>query len=106
MEMISNGMKLDFKDLPAKLRPALDFLKQYIKLIFVVFILIIFGFFVFRINQYSNTEPSETAIEEKLQTVQRPKIDQAIIDKIEQLKGQNIQVQSLFDQARNNPFSE
>lgn len=99
-------MKLDFKDLPAKIRPALQFVKRYVVFIFVIIILLIFGFFVFRINQFSQTEPDETAVQEKLQTVQRPKIDQAVIDKIQQLQDQNIQIQSLFDQARNNPFSE
>ena len=99
-------MKLDFKDLPAKFRPVLDFLRHYVKFIFIVSTLIVFGFFVFRINQFSNTEPTESSIEEKLQTVQRPKVDQSVLGKIEQLESQNIQVQSLFDQARNNPFSE
>ena len=51
-------------------------------------------------------EPTAAEIEEKLQTVQRPKIDQAVLDKIELLQGQNIEVRSLFDQARKNPFSE
>lgn len=100
------SMNLDFKDLPAKLRPALEFLKRYVKFIFIVSVLIVFGFFVFRINQFSNTEPTMTAVEEKLQTVRRPKIDKDVLSKIEQLQNQNIQVQSLFDQARNNPFSE
>ncbi len=99
-------MKLDFKDLPAKIRPVLEFIKRYVVFIFAMVILLIFGFFVFRINQFSRIEPGETAVEEKLQTVQRPKIDQAVIDKIQQLQDQNIQIQSLFDQARNNPFSE
>jgi len=61
---------------------------------------------VFRINQYSHTEPADSAVQEKLQTTKRPKVDQAVLDKIQQLQDQNVQVQSLFDQARNNPFNE
>lgn len=99
-------MKLDIKDIAAKIQPALQFVKHYATFIFVLVLLFIFGFFVFRINQFSRIEPTEDAVGEKLQTVQRPKIDQAVLEKIEQLKGQNIQVQSLFDQARSNPFSE
>lgn len=68
--------------------------------------LIIFGFLVLRINQYSNQEPSEDAINEKLEKVNRPKINDELIDKISQLQDQNVEVKSLFEAARNNPFSE
>lgn len=99
-------MNLELKDLPNKLRPALGFLKRYLMFIAVLAAMAVFGFFVFRINQFSRVEPDQTAVEEKLETVQRPKLDPAVVEKIEQLQDQNIQVQSLFDQARNNPFSE
>jgi hypothetical protein len=99
-------MKLEVKDIPAKLRPFLQFLKKYFSFIMAILALAVFGFLVFRINQLSRIEPDETAVLEKLETVRRPKIDQSVVDKIEQLQDQNIQVQSLFDQARNNPFSE
>lgn len=64
------------------------------------------GFLVFRINQLATAEPSEALIEEKLQTVARPKLDQTVINRIQQLQDQNVEVRSLFDQARNNPFNE
>lgn len=99
-------MKLDFKDLPNKLRPVLQFIKRYVSFGFVLLLLLIFGFFVLRINLLSRMNPSEEAVEEKLQTVQRPKLDKTVLEKIDQLKSQNIQVQSLFDKARNNPFNE
>ncbi len=70
-------MKLDPKQLLEKLRPVLGFIKQSAVFMFVLVFLAIFGFFVFRINQYSRIEPSEEAIQEKLQVVQRPKIDQS-----------------------------
>ncbi len=99
-------MKLEVKDIPAKLRPLLQFLKKYFSFIVAIFALAVIGLLVFRINQLSRIEPDETAITEKLETVRRPKIDEAVVDKIEKLQDQNVQVQSLFDQARNNPFSE
>lgn len=99
-------MQLKIKALIAKAQPIFEFCKRYSVFILVIITLIIVSFFVFRINQYSNVEPSDTNISEKLKTVQRPKIDKAILDKIDRLQGQNIQVQSLFDKARNNPFSE
>lgn len=99
-------MKLDFKNLPDKLLPAIAFLKRYAVFISIIVVLGIAVFFVLRINQYSRMEPSDQAVEEKLQTVQRPKVDQSVLSKIQQLQDQNVQVQTLFDQARNNPFNE
>ncbi len=99
-------MKLDFKKLPEKLSPVVAFLKRYAVFISIIVVLGIAAFFVIRINQYSRIEPSDQAVEDKLQTVQRPKVDQSVLNKIQQLQDQNVQVQTLFDQARNNPFNE
>lgn len=99
-------MNLDLKDLSSKLQPTLSFMKRYVTLFFILSMLLILGFLVFRINQFSNLEPSDDAITEKLQSVQRPKLDQSVVDKIQQLQDQNIEAKALFDQARNNPFSE
>ena|SRR3989344_1969807 len=99
-------MKIDIKDILAKISPILQLIRRYIVFIYVVALLIILCFFVFRINQLSHIMPTDDAVNEKLQTVQRPRIDQAVLDKIQELQNQNIQVQSLFNEARSNPFSE
>ncbi|MCA9330473.1 hypothetical protein KC957_00340 [Candidatus Saccharibacteria bacterium] len=89
-----------------QLKPAVQFVTKYKKFLFGLVVLLILTFLVFRINQLSSAEPSEAAIDEKLQTVTRPKIDQSILDRIQQLQDQNVEVKALFDQARNNPFNE
>lgn len=99
-------MKLNIQELPGKLEFVLNFFKKYLSIIYILAILAIFGFFVFRINTYNRAEPAEDAIQDKLQTIRRPKIDKSVLDKIQQLQTQNVQVQSLFDQARSNPFNE
>lgn len=99
-------MKNQLKDVSKRLIPALLFVKRYAVLLFIIILLGIFGFLVFRINQYSRIEPNEDAIQEKLQSAQRPKVDQSSLNKIQQLQDQNVQVQSLFDAARKNPFNE
>lgn len=99
-------MSIELGNLPAKIQPVLDFGKRYIKFIFFITMLLIAIFLVFRINQLNTLEPSEDDINDKLQTVQRPRLDPSVVESIEQLQDQNIQVQALFDDARNNPFSE
>jgi hypothetical protein len=99
-------MNLDLKTLPEKLLPTWLFIRRYAVLIFFIVFASLVGFLVFRIDSLSKSEPSETDVSEKLQTIQRPKIDQSSIDKIQELQDQNVDVKSLFQQARDNPFSE
>lgn len=89
-----------------QIKPIVRFLNTYKKFIFVIAVLLAVIFLVFRINQFSSAEPSQAQLDEKLQNATRPKIDQAVLDRIQQLQDQNVQVQSLFDQTRNNPFNE
>ena len=97
---------LNIKDIPTKLQPLLQKVRQYIVLIYIVVFALALSFLVFRINILAQSEPSEDAIAEKLKGVKRPKIDQSAIDKIEALKDTNVEVQTLFKQARENPFQE
>ncbi len=99
-------MNLDLKQLPAKLLPLLDKFKKYRIVMFIVALALIFGFLIIKINGYAQIEPTDDAVTEKLTTVQRPKIDENALTKIQQLEDQNIEVQSLFQKARDNPFSE
>lgn len=99
-------MNIDVKQILPKLQALLEKGKKYIVLIVIVIVAFIFSFLVLRIRSYANTEPTEDQVTEKLTTVQRPKIDKNAIGKIQQLEDQNVEVQSLFEQARDNPFSE
>ncbi len=97
---------LNLKLIIKKLEPLLRIFRRYSALVFIVVLVGIYSFLVFRINSLTNMEPDDEAITQKLNTVKRPKIDQSSIDKINQLQGQNVEVKTLFDQARNNPFNE
>lgn len=97
---------MNLKQLIQKTKPLLYKFRRYSALLFILAIVSIYGFLVFRINSLTQLEPSDDAILEKLNTVKRPKVDQSAIDKINQLQGQNIEVKTLFDQARSNPFNE
>ncbi len=99
-------MKFNLKDIPKKILPVVYIVRKYVVFIFAMIMLGLFGFIVFRVNQLNRQEPSEDAIAEKLQTVQRPRIDQSALEKIQNLEDQNVQVRSLIREARDNPFNE
>jgi hypothetical protein len=94
------------KDIPKKIMPVLVVLKRYLAMIFLVFFVGVYTFLTFRTNSLISSEPSDDAIAEKLKTVQRPRIDESAAKKILELEDQNIQVKTLFKEARQNPFSE
>ncbi len=99
-------MKKSQTPLKEQLKPVLNFIVRYKKFLFVITVLLLVTFLVYRINQFSNTTPSESTIDEQLQTVALPKFDPHVLESIQKLQNQNVEVRSLFDQARNNPFNE
>lgn len=99
-------MKLDTKALITKISPLLDQAKRYTTLIFIIVLCGVYGFLAYRINSLTQAEPAPEAITEKLKTVSRPRIDQNAVDKMTKLEQENVEVKSLFQAARNNPFSE
>lgn len=99
-------MKIELPSYLRKFGPTLQRYRRYLPImVFVVFMLLSAGL-VLQINRLSRQEPSEDAVTEKLTSIKTPKVDQATLNKIQQLQDQNVDVKSLFDQARNNPFSE
>jgi hypothetical protein len=51
-------------------------------------------------------EPGEDDITQELKSVQRPKVDEDALQKIQDLQDQNVTVKTLFKNTRNNPFKE
>lgn len=99
-------MNFDLKELPNKLEPFLQKFRRNIVMIFILALAAVFGFLILRISMLAHSEPSEQAVDEKLQQVKRPKIDEKAAQKIQQLEDTNVQIRSLFKQARENPFQE
>lgn len=97
---------LNVKDLPAKIAPVIKKIREYSVFIFFVGLVAIYGFLVYQINVLTSTEPSEDAVTEQLQTIKRPRIDQDAVNKIQELESANVEVKSIFEQARENPFNE
>jgi cell division protein FtsN len=99
-------MKIDSKSITSQISKFIDFLKRYKLEEFIIIVCLIFGFLIMKISVYSTQEPSQSSLDEKIKTVKLPKVDEEAVRNIQKLEDQNIEVQSLFNEARNNPFSE
>lgn len=71
---------------------------------FIVFVAIVYGFVYTKINSYSNVQPSQSSVDSSLQAAQVPRIDNNVISQLQSLQDNSVSVQSLFNQARSNPF--
>jgi len=98
-------MKLDIKSITKFTRPLTNFLKKDAVGIFFAVIALVFAFLIWRIGHLAGAEPSQDAIDEKIRTVVRPRIDADSIKRIEELEDQNINIQTYFTD-RDNPFQE
>lgn len=75
--------------------------------LFMLLLVIVYGFVVWRVQMLANVTPTQAQIDKaQTATATSPHINQADVDKIKQLQDNSVTVQGLFDQARQNPFHE
>lgn len=98
------NFNLSIESIKSSLRQARRTAQKYIIEIFAVFVLAAYGFLVFQINSLANIEANEEKVLEEQQIIKRPQVDEEAVSKIEQLEAENIAVQALFKEARQNPF--
>lgn len=99
-------MNADLKDLPAKITPLLQKAREYSLFIGILVVLGTYAFLVLRINSFANVEPSQEVVTQQLNELQSPKLDEEAVRKIQELESTNVEIKSLFDRARDNPFQE
>jgi hypothetical protein len=74
--------------------------------LFLLLVVLLYGFVMWRIQTLSTAEPDPKTIALQTSSTAKPSIDKALVEKIKQLESSNVTVQSLFNQARQNPFRE
>lgn len=99
-------MQQSLQKLLPKLTPYLRLVKRYAGFIFIVAFLGIYVYLVQHIGQLIESEPSQSAVDSKLKPINKLVVDQDAVKKITDLESQNVEIKSLFEQARDNPFTE
>lgn len=103
---MSTSITFDIKKLRSGFGIFSKKLAGYASFIFILSVLLLYTFLVFKIGQHAQVEPTEEEVSSKLSGFKRLQIDQESLKKIEQLEDQNIAIQSLFESARDNPFQD
>jgi len=102
--MKNSDININFASLQTSIGEVLKKLRLYKALIFFLFVAVLYGFIVWRINVYSNTPADQSA--ESAQLAAQPRIDQSTVQKMLDLQNNSVSVQALFNQARQSPFQE
>lgn len=87
-----------------KLQPIKLFVVRYAVIIFIIVAASIFGFMALQISLYSNAEPTTDQIDEKKSSLSQVRLNDEAAQKIQELEDKNINIESLFNNGRANPF--
>jgi hypothetical protein len=79
-------------------------LNRYNVIFFLAFVAVLYGLVLLHINSLDNQQPSGQAVSSQVKAANVPHIDPTVVKQIQSLQDNSVSVQSLFDQARNNPF--
>jgi hypothetical protein len=96
--------ELSLKQLRPMVAKSLKVLSRYSAIMFFLLIAIAYGFLVLRINSLVNIQPSQSDIDAQSKTPAVPRVDPKVAEQLQNLEDNSVNVQTLFDQARNNPF--
>lgn len=96
----------DIKQIPVYIKRFINKVKKFMVPLFLLLVIGVNSFLIYRINQYSSQEPSPEQLAEQQSTIKRIIIDEESIEKILKLEERNIAVKALFKEARDNPFRE
>lgn len=99
-------MKEDVAKITKPLKPLAKRVWSYRISIFIIAFLGAYIFLLTQVGNFINSEPSQEVVKEKLGNVQRLEIDQDSVDRILELEQQDVDVRTLFRQARESPFKE
>ncbi len=99
-------MNIDKNIISTKLTQALAFCQKHALILGIGAFGILYSYIIIQVTTIANKTPDETQVTQKIQAVPHPKINKETAQKIEGLEDQNVNVQAIFNEARDNPFSE
>jgi hypothetical protein len=102
--MKNSDIKIDLKTIGPAIGKLFKRMGAYSAIIFFLIVAALYGYIVWRINVYSNAPASQSEVNAKVAA--QPHIDPTVVQKMQALQNNSGNVQSLFNQARENPFQE
>ena len=84
----------------------LSLAKRFSVILFAVGFGTMYGYLVITASQQSSLEPNSIDVDSAYTRSPRPKFDKDLARQLSDLESRNTELQSIFNDARNDPFSE
>jgi hypothetical protein len=97
--------KPDLKSLLATANRDVEKARRFGVVGFVVLVALLYGFLFLRISSLNDAEPSSDSVTGQVQAAGVPHIDESVVKQLESLHDNSVNVRTLFNEARKNPFS-
>lgn len=94
------------QSLRSSLAPIGAMLRRYIAVWFILLLVVVYGFVLYNIQAAVTAEPSQDSIDTEVHSTATPHVDPTVVQQMQSLQDHSVNVQTLFDQARSNPFQE
>lgn len=101
-----NKQGLSLKGLTDQATQFLTTLQHYSVLLFVVVVAILYGYLAYTINSLSSAEPAPDAVSSQVKAARIPHIDADVLTQLKKLQDNSVNVRTLFNDSRQNPFQE
>lgn len=98
--------KLKTSQLPPVVLAILKNLNRFKVLVFIVIVAGVYGYVLLQITTLSNAQPTTEQINAQTKPIKTAHIDKTTVRQLQQLQDNSVNVQALFNNARNNPFQE
>lgn len=95
---------LNLKTIIPRTKAKLASSKRYSTTLFIFLVASIYLFILFQTNTLVNKQPDEASI--KVDTAKSLKVNEDVVRQLKTLEDNSVNVQTLINDARNNPFQE
>lgn len=99
-------MNIDNQTIIEKLSAVRQVLARFAPVLLIIIVVSVYSGLILYVNNLTIVAVDDDEVIEMLEITTRPQIDQQAVNAIEALQDQNIQIESLFEEARDNPFAE
>ncbi len=97
---------INFSQILPRLKKLSQLVMKHLTFIIIVGILLVYVYVVARISSLTSAEPSPETEAAALAETNIPKIDKKAVEQIQSLEENSTELQSIFNEARTNPFLE
>lgn len=101
-----NNVDLNAKSIKSALTHAATGVRKYASVVIFLLFMAVYGYMIAQINSLSNPTLDQSTVAAEAKALPKLKLDEEAVKKLQSLNDNSVNVQTLFEQGRSNPFEE